>query len=323
MVLIISEGVDQTTHDVIDWLIYKNVKHVIVNAEFFLNSAFIKLSNDATKILLSFNNVREDIDLSLVKSVWYRKGDINIDIKGLLPNFSKELQKDIFLHLSNEWDTFKNFIFEIAEHKKLLGNYFTKVRSKLGYLKYAMDCGLLVPDTFVINSKEKLLEIQKNYTGIITKSIQDIFNVVNNKESLYTYTSEISGEQINSTPNTFFPSLVQNKIDKKYELRIFFVQTTLYAMAIFSQNDEKTKIDFRNYNYEKPNRTVPYKLPNDIERRIISFIEYTQLNTGSIDMIVTPKNEYVFLEVNQAGQFGFVSSDCNYYLEKKVAEYLS
>ncbi|MEO8760221.1 MAG: grasp-with-spasm system ATP-grasp peptide maturase [Bacteroidia bacterium] len=322
MVLIISEGIDQTTHEVIDWLIYKKKKYLVLNAEFFLNSAFIKLSNNATKILLHFNNTKEEVDLSLVTSLWYRKGDINIDIKSLLPDFPKELQKDVFLHLSNEWNTFKNFVFEIAQDKRVLGNYFTKVKSKLGYLKYAKDCGLLIPDTFVINSKEMLLEIQKNYTGIITKSIQEIFNIVYGKESLYTYTSMISDEQINSMPDTFFPSLVQNKIDKKYELRIFFMQTSLYAMAIFSQNDEKTKIDFRNYNYEKPNRTVPYKLPNDIERKIISFIECTQLNTGSIDMILTSENEYIFLEVNQAGQFGFVSADCNYYLEKKVAAYL-
>jgi D-alanine-D-alanine ligase-like ATP-grasp enzyme len=46
------------------------------------------------------------------------------------------------------------------------------------------------------------------------------------------------------------------------------------------------------------------------------------LNCGSIDMIVTPKNEYVFLEVNPVGQFGMVSYPCNYNLEKKIAEYL-
>jgi len=46
------------------------------------------------------------------------------------------------------------------------------------------------------------------------------------------------------------------------------------------------------------------------------------LNSGSIDILVTPNNEYVFLEVNPVGQFGMVSQPCNYYLEKRIAERL-
>jgi hypothetical protein len=39
-------------------------------------------------------------------------------------------------------------------------------------------------------------------------------------------------------------------------------------------------------------------------------------------MIVTPEGEYVFLEVNPTGQFGWVSDNCNYYLEEKIANHL-
>lgn len=47
-----------------------------------------------------------------------------------------------------------------------------------------------------------------------------------------------------------------------------------------------------------------------------------EMNSGSIDMIVTLNNNYVFLEVNPVGQFWQVSYLCNYYLEKKIAHYL-
>lgn len=39
-------------------------------------------------------------------------------------------------------------------------------------------------------------------------------------------------------------------------------------MAIFSQNDDQTKVDFRNYNINKPNRNVPFMLPNELESKI-------------------------------------------------------
>jgi len=47
------------------------------------------------------------------------------------------------------------------------------------------------------------------------------------------------------------------------------------------------------------------------------------LNTGSLDFIKSTDGEYVFLEVNPAGQFGMTSASCNYYLHKEIANYLT
>jgi glutathione synthase/RimK-type ligase-like ATP-grasp enzyme len=123
--------------------------------------------------------------------------------------------------------------------------------------------------------------------------------------------------------DNFFPSLLQHSIPKLYELRIFYLGGDFYSMAIFSQEDEQTKTDFRNYNYQKPNRTVPYKLPQEIEDKLDKFMKEMDLDTGSIDMIVTPRYEYVFLEVNPVGQYEMTSIPCNYYLNEKIAKYLT
>jgi glutathione synthase/RimK-type ligase-like ATP-grasp enzyme len=117
--------------------------------------------------------------------------------------------------------------------------------------------------------------------------------------------------------------LLQEKLDKKYELRVFFLNEEFYAMAIFSQNASDTSVDFRNYKDKKQNRTVPYTLPYNIHVCLLKFVKETNLNTGSIDIVVTTDNRFVFLEVNPVGQFGMVSYPCNYHLEKKVATYLS
>ncbi len=93
-------------------------------------------------------------------------------------------------------------------------------------------------------------------------------------------------------------------------------------MGIFSQNNSKTKEDFRNYDQNLPNRNVPIKLPLDIEGKLKKLMKKLNLNSGSIDLIYTIDNKYVFLEVNPVGQFGMVSFPCNYNLEKKIAEFL-
>lgn len=93
-------------------------------------------------------------------------------------------------------------------------------------------------------------------------------------------------------------------------------------MAIFSQNTGTTQIDFRNIDSKNITRYVPFKLPDSICQKLDRLMRETNINCGSIDMIVTPNNEFVFLEINPVGQFGMVSHSCNFNLEKKIAEFL-
>ncbi len=93
-------------------------------------------------------------------------------------------------------------------------------------------------------------------------------------------------------------------------------------MCIFSQQNEATKIDFRNYDQIKPNRMIPYRLPENIKTTIHDFMDAIGMQCGSIDMILTPNNEYVFLEVNPVGQFQWVEKCCNFDLSKAIARVL-
>ncbi|MCO5279552.1 MAG: hypothetical protein M9931_00690 [Chitinophagales bacterium] len=94
-------------------------------------------------------------------------------------------------------------------------------------------------------------------------------------------------------------------------------------MTNFSQLDPNTSLDYRKYNLNNPNRTVPYYLPKEIQDKIFCLLQKINLNFGVIDLILTEEGEYYFLEVNPVGQFGFVSKHGNYYIEKEIANYLS
>ncbi|MDP3927797.1 MAG: hypothetical protein Q8R57_02120 [Bacteroidota bacterium] len=111
-------------------------------------------------------------------------------------------------------------------------------------------------------------------------------------------------------------------INKRFEIRVFFLHDLIFASAIFSQNDEKTIVDFRNYNIDKPNRIVPIKLPIDTTLMIKSIMASINMNSGSIDIIYDEKKNYVFLEINPVGQFQQVSYPCNYFLEREIAKIL-
>lgn len=183
--------------------------------------------------------------------------------------------------------------------------------------------GLDIPKGIITNNSHLAKSFIRQYpTGSIIKPIGESEIVSFRKTAYYITPRLINLNFFKKNTQIFFPSLIQEYLDKDIELRIFYLDGTCYPMAIFSQLDDATKIDFRNYNIKNPNRFVPFKLPAQIALLIVKFMEMAKLNTGSIDMIKTKCNRYVFLEVNPTGQFGMVSKPCNYYIEKKIASSL-
>jgi len=110
---------------------------------------------------------------------------------------------------------------------------------------------------------------------------------------------------------TFPVSFCQKLIEKKFEIRAFLLVDTFYSMAIF--NDE---IDGRNN--QKESRRVPFKLPENIEIKLLKLLKKLNYNFASIDLLSDGESLY-FLELNPVGQFGNLSHECNYNLDREIA----
>lgn len=322
MILILSEEIDTSTHTVVDWLVRYNKDFVVISERSFLEKIQLYLDDNGINVSLTIEGLNEPIEFSRITSIWYRKGDLVYDFKKFYKEIPVKLRDLTLEHLIEEWEGLKNFLLDNLKNKIKVGNYFNKLPSKLSYLQIASECGFKIPSSFIFSSKEHLYSKLSDEEEMVVKSIDDIFVGSFDNTALNTYTSLFSEADYQNIPVSFFPSLFQKRVEKKYELRIFFLENRLYSMAIFSQKDQMTSVDFRNYNLDRPNRTVPYDLPESIAVKVRSFIKNVGLNTGSIDIIVTPKDEYVFLEVNPSGQFGGLSKECNYQIEKHIANYL-
>lgn len=100
------------------------------------------------------------------------------------------------------------------------------------------------------------------------------------------------------------PGFFQQYIAKRHEIRVTVIGDRVFAARIESQDDERTRIDYRDFSAEIEYRAE--RLPEEIERRCLAFVHGYGLTFGAIDLIFTPDGEYVFLENNPAGQFLFV-----------------
>jgi glutathione synthase/RimK-type ligase-like ATP-grasp enzyme len=161
---------------------------------------------------------------------------------------------------------------------------------------------------------------------VICKPLTNVAHVYSDLDgvSYKMLTKEITKDFLESHSNEKISTsqMFQQMIDKDIEIRAFYIDNEIYSMAIFSQDDATTSVDFRNYNNKYPNRTVPYKLPDRMHNMVLKLFSKLKLSTGSVDLIKNTKGDYYFLEVNPVGQFLMVSDPCNYFLDKKVADYL-
>ena len=224
------------------------------------------------------------------------------------------------LFIAKEFATVLNTICDALYDKNWLTSPSKSYLNKIKVLMMAQKCGLKIPKVYVTNQKSRIMKIEEE---IISKSIYDstIASWGENNRAMM-YTTKVKKNDLKKLPKMFLPSMIQNLIKKKLEIRTFYLDGECYSMAIFSQNDRMTKLDFRCYNWDKPNRTVPYRLDKETENKIRNLMQEIGLNCGSLDFIMDEDGQLYFLEVNPTGQFGMVDFPCNYNLHRKVAEKL-
>ncbi len=313
MILIFSQDFEPTTDAVIDWINYYSYPFCRINPNDLINCNF-KL--DIENNCFTIDTINGVVSSKQVKSIWFRKWhNLSIVNKDIV---DQHLLIELNKAIENEFVSIFKSIEYCLKDKFWLNKFEDTQNPKIKQLHFAKEVGLDIPKTFVFNNKKDVLNLFSENKSILTKATQHSINYKDYTE----YTNRISVEIIDEMPDIFFPSLFQIEVEKDIELRIVYVDGVFYTMAIFSQQNEQTSIDFRRYDFDYPNRTVSFELPIKIKSKISKLMKILDLNFGSIDMIKTKNGEYYFLEVNPVGQFGMVSSPCNYNIEQIIAQKL-
>jgi glutathione synthase/RimK-type ligase-like ATP-grasp enzyme len=104
------------------------------------------------------------------------------------------------------------------------------------------------------------------------------------------------------------PATFQEYIEKRFDVRITIIGNELFAVEVHSQDNSETQIDFRRQALD-PVGFLDHEihhLPDQTAQKLLCLMNKLQLVFGCVDMVLTPEGEYVFLEVNTAGQWGWM-----------------
>jgi len=315
--LILSEENDETINRILDYLLFfHEIDFVRLNSEDYISKLTIKLNNSFSNI--SIENTRGiKVDLSSISNYFHRRGNPKFQLPESFIDFKSNRYREYY---ENEIEKILRFIHFSIDKKISIGGINNDKQSvNLINLEFAKECGIKIPNTLITTSKNDLLEFVDKNKAIIKPIGDHYFFKTKDFNFNPKGTQEITLFDLKHMPDTIFPTLVQEKIDKEYEIRVFFIDELYYAMAILSQNNDITKLDFRNYDKERMNRFIPYTLDGNLLTMLKCFMKKSNHFTGSIDLIKSTDGEIYFLEINPSGQFSWLSDACNYNIEKDIA----
>jgi glutathione synthase/RimK-type ligase-like ATP-grasp enzyme len=175
---------------------------------------------------------------------------------------------------------------------------------KLLQLVAAREAGLAVPQTVVTTDPDVAVAfVRAQPTGAVCKRV-GTSPVDNDGNHLVLYTALVQDGDLDLLAENVCqaPTLLQELIPKRADLRVVVVGETLFACEIDSQSDERARLDWRVADpFELPHQIV--ELPDEVSAAVRRFVGGYGLEFSVIDLAVTPHNRYVFFENNPNGQW--------------------
>ncbi|PIF44486.1 hypothetical protein CLU96_1461 [Chryseobacterium sp. 52] len=308
MILIISVDNDTMTDEICTWLSYQNKEFVRLSENQHINKVFFNFESNVFKISIG----EIEYKLEDFKSVFYRNGGVYYD------TITGEIDSNLVDFYNSELKSISEFIYYYFKVNgvRVFGNLFTKEVNKLEVLFLAKSLGLKIPGTYILSGLKDLEQIDISQ-AYITKAVSEMKPIIVENDLYLNYTHEVDLNDIHDKEENIIPSLIQRKIDCLYEIRAFFFEKQIWAIATF---DFSYNVDIRNIR-ERDKRYLPVALPSELKRKILKLAKKLDFKCGTVDLLKSDDDDY-FLEVNPLGQFHQVSYYGNYQIEKHIADLL-
>jgi glutathione synthase/RimK-type ligase-like ATP-grasp enzyme len=179
-------------------------------------------------------------------------------------------------------------------------------------LQLAREAGLSIPETLITNDPEEARAFWRRHPGeVIYKPFLQTYHAWRETRKIQPE-EEALAEAVRLTPVLF-----QRYVPAVCDLRVTVIGERLFAAAA---RGEEYELDIR-FNLQTQYR--PHDLPAEVEERLFALMRRLGLEYGAVDFRLTPEGEYVFLEVNPAGQFLYIEKATEQPIARALAEHLA
>jgi glutathione synthase/RimK-type ligase-like ATP-grasp enzyme len=315
-VLVVSTILDSSTDAVVASIASKGYRCTRVNTETIPFNATLSFVIDEAGTRVAFAGEGPAMtDTAEYSAVWYRRvrvpekpGDMHPGIYDFCLRESRSALLGSLLALDGRVMSPPASVWA-AEYKP-------------NQLAAARAIGMQIPATAITNDPNQIRAAFRRFGGrMVAKPVRTGFvDLGSEQRAIFTnVVSEADLADLRSA--TLSPTIFQQLIPKKCDVRVTVVGRRVFVAEIDSQTDEAAKIDWRRTN----NPNLPHRrgeLPGILEDRIFALMSRLGLSFGALDFIRTQDDEYYFLEINPNGQWLWLDDMLGFDITGAVTNWL-
>jgi glutathione synthase/RimK-type ligase-like ATP-grasp enzyme len=241
----------------------------------------------------------ERVDLDRVTAVWHRRLHFAAAIPpDMDPDLRDAARKESRRALLGTVGSLDAFVLDPEPRLR-------RAENKELQLRLAAAAGLETPRTLITNDPDAVRAFAADCeAGIVAKMLSSFaVRDAEGRESVV-FTTPIAPADLEDLDGLrYSPTTFQERVPKRLELRVTVVGERVFAASIDSASRAGAEVDWRRKGLELALDWQPFDLPEGVRQRILALMDALGLNYGALDVVLTPDERFVFLEVNPAGEF--------------------
>lgn len=295
-VLVITKSGDKTAEYVIERMNHRGVKNIRINTDRISDNPFSVKSTRTGDWSLFMGN--QELNRDTVHRAWLRR-----PVKPIVPEIPDDDSRSF---AEQEYDFVLRWLFSSKNFSFLdTRENLEMARNKLWQLQIAKEIGFCTPETIITNDPKEVMLFFELHPAIIAKSVGGFGKRRENGFDAV-YTTEVTPEKISKVSAVrLAPVCFQEKIKKQYELRVTVVGRNIFPCRIDSQVSSRTALDWRRYDMPNTPHCIQ-PLSAELNKQLLDFMNILGVHFASFDLIVTPDDQVIFLEVNPNSQWVWI-----------------
>lgn len=259
----------------------------------------------------------ESIRLDQVRAVWSRRlwpGWLPDSIDPRYAQHCRTESRNAFFGIFSLMDQ----AFWINRIDKMLA-----AESKPLQLELASQVGLRAPETLITNDPERTRRFFGELDGRMITKLLGALSQTMDASGDFVYTSEVTADDVADLEGLrWAPQIFQPFVEKDRELRVIVVGQRIFAASIDVSKSDRARVDWRRATTADGLSWKDEALPPDVAAGVHRLMGRLGLVYGALDFIVDKEGRYWFLEINPAGEWGWLERDLGMAISGAIADEL-
>jgi hypothetical protein len=322
MTILIVTGMDDVHADLVIPKIEQRGHRVVrMNTDNFADNATFTVNGDDWGGDVQLRDSDRSFGMLDVESVWYRKPVPVRATCGLAFEQAREFA-------NSEFEAFLRSLYALMSDAFWVSDYW-RIRAasqKLANLRLANRLGLKTPPTLITNSESqaRAFAARCNWKLLAKPFALTTFKTDSNAPTSWDSFATLVTRDMFETlcPSIkLAPTMLQQYIDKRIELRVTIVGRRVFCASIDSQAHSFAAQDWRAVDAEELKHD-DYRLPEEVADKLLAINRAFGLQFSTHDLIVDNKGNYVWLEINPNGQWAWVEELAGLQISSAIADLL-